>query len=523
MSQSTIPLGDAASTTTAAGDFAHLSLDRVWADPDQPRRSFDEAFLAQLAESIKAQGVIQPIVVRPTSVAEATYTIISGESRWRASQMAGKETIPALIRRDLSESDIAVMQILENLQRRDLSLIETCEGVTRLVKEIGLDKAADQLGMSKSWVSRHSTLAELPNEVLDLVKAGKLESIELAKDVAQLVQLDQKQGAVIVGRLKGVLTHYGHATVAPDPERLATLDEAERQRLIDNHEQHARPPTRADIRAALSSARHAESIKQQAAERRQASKDDPAAIKQRQEAKEEAAKAKATAERRKAFHLQAKEFEQLHTTALSKALGLKVPKRQEHGWAHRTPALVRCRENLSYVHSTVPAKFETLKFCLEFDHVGVDLLRKVKAAGFTSPIKMEIEWGLTISVEQAEAIEKILGSQAVAFSTEIDAKASEVPAFVARFDKPVSSKPGIGQRTMTSIEQFLLSDAVATKDGERIKAADFHAAYEKWCKKNRLTAFAINHNAFGAAIEAEGIEKKRLSTGWHYLDIQVTS
>lgn len=517
MTQTSIPLGDTAATATAAGDFAHLPLERVWADPDQPRRTFDEAFLVQLADSIKMQGVIQPIVVRPTSAAEATYTIISGESRWRASQMAGKDTIPALIRRDLSESDIAVMQILENLQRRDLSLIDTCEGVTRLVREIGLDKTADQLGMSKSWVSRHSTLAELPMDVLDLVKAGQLESIDQAKDLAELQRLNAKEATTLVRRLRGEIDVFGQslAAVQDDAER----SEEERQEAAERRERLARPPTRVEIRAALSTARQAEAIKRQAVVKRQASKNDPAAIEAREAEKAKAAKQKADAERRKAFKQQAVDFEQLHTTALSKALGLKVPKRQDYGWPHGTPAVVRCRDDLSYQHSSVPAKFETLKFGLHFTKVDVDLLRQIKAAGYSTPIKMEIEWGLKLTVEQAEAISKILGSKAVAFSTDIEAKANEVPAFVARFEKraKVASEPLDGAM---ALNKFIDSRVRQAPDA-RVKAADFHALYEKHCKAIKVEPLSLNSNQFGAVIDAHRIEKKRLNTGWHYLGIEV--
>ena len=520
MSQSPLPL-DTATTATAAGDFAHLPLERVWADPDQPRRTFDEAFLAQLSESIKTQGVIQPIVVRPTSASEVTYTIISGESRWRASQMAGKDSIPALIRRDLSEGDIAVMQILENLQRRDLTLIETCEGVTRLVKEIGLDKAAEQLGMSKSWVSRHSTLAELPPEVLELVKAGKVESIEVAKDLGQLVQLDKKAGAIAVGRLAGTHAYYGQPIHnAPTAEQLDQLSPEEREKEQNRLEELSRPITRAEIRVQLGQARHAENMKQRAAAERKAKKDDPEVAKEREAEKAKAAKEKADNERRKAFKQQAEAFEQTHTNALCQALGLKAPKRHSYGWDHDTPAVVRCQQHFgSHGSGGVPAKFDTLKFCLDFNDVDVALLKKIKAAGFTSKVKMNIEWDLRITVEQAEAIAKILGEKDVGFHTEIEAKAGEVPAFIARFEKTTNLKTAALDGAMA------LNDFIATrvkkKPDARVKAAVLYEAYEKHCKAIKTQPLPFTSNEYGAVIEANDIEKKRFTEGVHYLHIEV--
>lgn len=109
-----------------------IPLGMIFPDPNQVRREFDEEALQQLAESIREHSVIQPIVVRPVDkTGAAPYELIAGERRWRASQLAGKETIPAVIRADLIGQDVSVLQILENLQRQDLSLSETAAGVEK--------------------------------------------------------------------------------------------------------------------------------------------------------------------------------------------------------------------------------------------------------------------------------------------------------------------------------------------------------------------------------------------------------
>ena len=115
-------------------------------------------------------------------------------------------------------------------------------------------------------------------------------------------------------------------------------------------------------------------------------------------------------------------------------------------------------------------------------------------------------------------------SACLKLGTEIACKAHEVAAFVARFSNGGSGaakpKSASTSRTMTSIEQFLLSDAVVEKEGARLKASDLHAAYSRWCKKNKLTPISLRDNAFGSAITAEGYESKR-SNGIVYLDIEV--
>lgn len=509
--------------------FAEIPLGQITPDPNQPRKVFDELFLAELADSIKQNGLIQPIVVRHTPPATdgqthiCPYQIIAGETRWRASSIAGLATIPAIIRTDLSDADIVVMQVLENLQRRDLSLIETCEGITRLVQAIGFDKAVAQTGKSKTWVSRHSTLAELPPQVLDLVKANKIDSVDVAKDLAQLVQLDKKAGALMVGRMAGTVTTYGSPI---NPEQTGSLDDEEltdeeRQEERDRLERITRPPTRAEIRTELSTAKAQQERKEAAAAAVQVAKADPAALEAKEAAKKLAEKAKADNQRRLQFMAQKNDFEQVQTTELCAALGIKGSKRQDHGWSHQEPAFINCRENL-YPGSSVPAKFDSMKFQLLFNRADAAMLSKLKSAGFTSVIRAHFEYNLELSQHQAEALEKLLGQKAVHFTTYIDCKAAEVPKLIERFkatrDKP-QGVPGIARKTMSSIEQFLYSDAVIDKHGGQIKAGDLHAAYATWCEKKKLTALSLNSNEYGAAFTEMQIEKKRLKTGWHYLDI----
>ena len=141
-------------------------------NPEQPRRSFDEAALQELAQSIRTVGVIQPIIVRPEG---ERYTIIAGERRYRASRLAELEEIPAIVR-DWDAQKRLEAALIENLQRDDLNPVEEAAGVRRLMDEAGLtqEAAAQRLGKSRPAVANLLRLLTLPESVLQLLRDGKL-------------------------------------------------------------------------------------------------------------------------------------------------------------------------------------------------------------------------------------------------------------------------------------------------------------------------------------------------------------
>ncbi|MGB5291836.1 MAG: ParB/RepB/Spo0J family partition protein [Lysobacterales bacterium] len=151
-----------------------LPLDLISPGPYQPRSIFDADRLEELAESIRHQGVIQPIVVRVR--AQDSYELIAGERRWRAAQIAGIENIPAIIREVADEIAIA-MALVENIQREDLNPIEEATALRRLVDEFQMthQEAGDAVGRSRSAVSNLLRLLELSLEVRELVDAKHLE------------------------------------------------------------------------------------------------------------------------------------------------------------------------------------------------------------------------------------------------------------------------------------------------------------------------------------------------------------
>ena len=151
-----------------------LPVDLVQRGKYQPRRDIEPESLQELADSIKAQGVMQPIVVRPIS--DRKYEIIAGERRWRASQLAGLDTVPAVVREVSDEAAIA-MALIENIQREDLNPIEEAIALQRLQQEFELTQAevAQAVGKSRSTVTNLLRLMTLEAEVRTLVEHGDLE------------------------------------------------------------------------------------------------------------------------------------------------------------------------------------------------------------------------------------------------------------------------------------------------------------------------------------------------------------
>lgn len=149
-----------------------LAIESIRRDGAQPRKVFDEAALRELADSIVAQGIIQPVLVRKDGQG---YVLIAGERRWRAAQLAGLKEIPAIVR-EVSEAQAFELALVENLQRADLNPIEEAEGYRRLVEEFKLtqEQVAEKVGKERSSVANALRLLGLPEEVKGMVADGTL-------------------------------------------------------------------------------------------------------------------------------------------------------------------------------------------------------------------------------------------------------------------------------------------------------------------------------------------------------------
>ena len=162
---------------TASGDAVqHVPLGSIRPLPGQPRRHFDEAAIAELADSIGLRGLLQPIIVRRSPDGDG-YQLVAGERRWRAAQRAGLHQIPALVR-ELDDAATYEIALVENIQRQDLNAIEEASAYRRLIGEFGhsQEALARLVGKSRSHVANLMRLLELPAGVQDLVSEGALHS-----------------------------------------------------------------------------------------------------------------------------------------------------------------------------------------------------------------------------------------------------------------------------------------------------------------------------------------------------------
>lgn len=171
-------------TAPAVGSIAMLPIAQIEPHPDQPRRHFDEDALEDLAKSIAARGVIQPVIVRP--LGNNRYQLVAGERRWRASQRARVHEIPAIVRQ-LDEREVTALALIENLQREDLNPVEEARAYQRLSENEGLtqQEIAQFVDKSRSHVANLMRLLALPDEVLELVERDQL-SMGHAKALAAL-------------------------------------------------------------------------------------------------------------------------------------------------------------------------------------------------------------------------------------------------------------------------------------------------------------------------------------------------
>ena len=153
-----------------------LSLDLMQAGKYQPRTHMDETSLAELAESIKEQGLMQPILVRPISDSDKQYEIIAGERRFRAAKIAGLSEVPVLIK-EVSDQNAAIMALIENMQREDLNPLEEAQGVQRLIREFDFtqEQAAQAIGRSRSGTTNLLRLLNLAQPIQTMLTAGDID------------------------------------------------------------------------------------------------------------------------------------------------------------------------------------------------------------------------------------------------------------------------------------------------------------------------------------------------------------
>jgi ParB family chromosome partitioning protein len=150
-----------------------LPIDKVRPNPFQPRKNFDEAALAELAQSLRSHGMLQPIVVRHSG---SGFELIAGERRWRAARIAGLSELPAVVRAGVTDNDMLELALIENLQREDLDAIERARGFRAMMQSLAItqEETAKRVGLQRATVANHLRLLDLPQPVQDAVSKGLL-------------------------------------------------------------------------------------------------------------------------------------------------------------------------------------------------------------------------------------------------------------------------------------------------------------------------------------------------------------
>jgi ParB family chromosome partitioning protein len=229
--------GGAASGTGAASALSGLTelpIEWINSGPWQPRRRFETDSLAELAESIRSKGLLQPVLVRPRAGTANRYELIAGERRWRAAQMAQLHNIPAIIR-ELGDEEAYELALIENIQRADLSAIEEAEGYRQLIDSFGYtqERLSEIIGKSRSHIANLMRLLGLPEEVRDMIVDGRLtmgqarplvgqeECVALARQIADR-GLSARQAESLVAKPR-----RSKAGGSPKPAKSADLENVE--------------------------------------------------------------------------------------------------------------------------------------------------------------------------------------------------------------------------------------------------------------------------------------------------------
>lgn len=195
----------------------YIVVDSLQPDPSQPRKSFSREGLARLAESLKRDGVIQPLVVAPESMA---YRIVAGERRWQAAKLAGLDVVPCIVRSDLAAGDIRRLQLVENIQREDLNPLERAEAFkAALAGGMTQEALAVELGVARATIAATLQLLQLPQNVRDALSDGLSE--RAAVELLRLRVFDRACGAGMLDRICGfILSGRARVRTYADVRRL---------------------------------------------------------------------------------------------------------------------------------------------------------------------------------------------------------------------------------------------------------------------------------------------------------------
>lgn len=489
------------------------------------------------------------------------YTIVAGERRWRAAKLAGMGDIPAIVRADLATNPgaVAVLQLVENLQRADLTLWETATGCRALVDAIGLEAAAQKLGYSKPWVSQRANVCELPEPIRDLIERGLLTDVETAHNLASLADMDEQGADTVEGWLEDITN--GLPPTREDVRR--ELREAREQHEATAARERARQQRadqEAEARAAAQAKRDPLELTPPDSDEDEGEGDATPAAKPAPKASATRAETPYERERRlreEAWAELMPDCKRLARDARKKAISTLT----EHcgtllGGERKFDLTI----SSPLTHTDVPAKPTGAIYVVQVDGNSGDAGLLIEAL---DP-KIEVYFNARVTVAQLRAVERLLARQ-FRVQTNFNVRGSALADVDMRINKaheameageaqaqadsaaikaaraaashraegsaPAAKSPAkptkTGKATATAqdgdgkadIAAFL--KACTQRDAKaRTKANDLHAAYVSWAGRHGRTVINITDNRWGHAIEAAGIEKKR-SNGFVYIGLKL--
>jgi ParB family chromosome partitioning protein len=443
----------------AAVKFETIPIALIAPSADNPRKAFDHEAMHDLTASIRAEGVIEPVIVRKKNGGEVGYEIIAGERRWRAAKSAGLAAMPAIVR-EADDAEAKALRLVENIQRADLSLPEECAAVEQLLAVFSLEEVCTKLGKSKPWVSKRGAAKDLPAPIKKLVTSGEVSDIEVVSSLGELHAIDPQRATQVIG--------WGD------------LD---------------RDQVRNQVRFAKEEKKREEQEQKVAAKAERTQPDKPSSAEKKHRELER---------KRNRLGAERKEFRDKAQPALLEALEIKPAK---DSW--RDPVALDYGESLSAL-TKLPATVDGCDFKLTAD-ADITLLKRLASGLSEKPLVHCVVPDLTL--DQAQRLSDALK----------DVKDLELGYAVTITGGQVLkllSKLAPGRDLMTpaneQIAMFLGEHSVKQKDGQA-KAGDVFKKYRAWCKAKKLDP--VDQVAFGTAVAAAGVEKKRLKTGWHYAGI----
>jgi ParB/RepB/Spo0J family partition protein len=466
-------------TTAAATLVQNLPLDHVQPDPNQPRKSFDEEALQELANSIKEHGVMQPIVVRPQHEGEDISAIrpaliIAGERRYRACRLANLETAPCIVRTGLSAQDIAVLQVLENLQRQNLTLNEYAVGVSTLVDQIGPSETAKQLGKSKAWVSRRAAITGMPEEIRQLVSDGHVRDVEILHDLVKLQTASARRFNNILKRIQ-------------DPEWTS--------------------PTRQDVRREVKWAEQEVEAKEKAKEYRQTEQG-------QKEAESQKARDKRLRDNRKQAERVSEETAALEQTTHATLQGMFKS------------AEITVRGPYISEYGTIPKSGEEATYLLQATGTARHIYR-LATAFCENGGGVNFHLPKQVTRNELAQMDAIFGSRLKVTAYRQSLPGKDIEALLHAIEDLHAELPAVQAAPQTkpagdiSYAFTFLQARTTIQQGSTIAASDMRQAYEDWCASDELeplspNVFAVIARDFGA--ELTRTAKQRLFTNIAWTD-----